>query len=145
MPSAVPDYAELARRMLTHESSGARTAAGCAAAVGSVNQRLQHRLEPLIGVAGMRALYARSVKLTCAEFPQLAALRNPGLGDKADIAESLVGLLTALEQSVAWTAATALYANFIDLTTTLIGERLVLLVLQRAFPQIDVSAKQESE
>jgi hypothetical protein len=131
--------------MLRHETSGAPTAAACASAVGSVHQRLQQRLEPLIGVSGMRALFARSVKVTCAEFAQLSALRTPELGDNANLVESLVGLLTDLESGVAWMAATALYANFIGLTTTLIGERLVLLVLQRAFPKIDVTAKQESE
>jgi hypothetical protein len=113
--------------------------------VGGVNQRLQHRLAPLVGVAGVRALFARSVRLTGPDFPQLASLGSPESGDNANIAESLTELLGTLEPGVAVAAATALYANFIRLTTTLIGERLVLLVLQRAFPKIDVTAKQESE
>jgi hypothetical protein len=145
MTGTAPDYADIAQRMLTHEASALSTAAACAAAVGTVNQRLHHRLAPVIGVAGVRALFARSVRLTGPEFLQLAALRNPELGDNANIAESLIELLGTLEPGIAVATATALYANFLRLTTTLIGERLVLLVLQRAFPNIDVTAKQESE
>ena len=75
----------------------------------------------------------------------MLALRSPEFGDNANIADALVGLLSGLEYGAARAAATALYANFLGLTSTLIGERLVLLALQRAFPKIDVTAKQESE
>jgi hypothetical protein len=145
MTGATPDYAELAQRMLTHDSALFNTAAECASAVSNVNQRLHHRLAPLIGVAGMRALFARSVKLTCLQHPALLALRSSEFGDNAGIAEPLVELLGKLEYGVARAAATALYANFIGLTSTLIGDRLVSLVLQRAFPKLDATAKQESE
>ncbi|HEY5377736.1 MAG TPA: hypothetical protein VIK01_28845 [Polyangiaceae bacterium] len=145
MTGATPDYAELAQRLLTHDSALFSTAAECAAAVSNVNQRLHHRLAPLVGVTGMRALFARSVKLTCVQHPALSALRSPEFGDNAGIAEPLVELLSKLEYGVARAAATALYTNFLGLTSTLIGERLVLLVLQRAFPKLDVTAKQESE
>jgi hypothetical protein len=145
MPGATPDYKEIAQRMLTHDSAPFSTAVECAAAVGNVNQRLHHRLAPLIGATGMRALFARSVKLTCVQHPALLALRSPEFGDNANIADPLVELLSKLEYGVARATATALYANFIGLTSTLIGERLVLLVLQRAFPTLDVTAKQESE
>ena len=64
MTDATTDNAEIARRMLTHDNVAFDTAAACAAAVGNVNQRLHHRLAPLIGVTGMRALFARSIKLT---------------------------------------------------------------------------------
>ena len=145
MTGAIIDYTEIAQCMLTHDGAAFSTAEACAAAVGNVNQRLHHRLAPLIGVTGMRALFARSVKLTCVQHPVLLALRTPELGDNANIADPLVRLLSKLEYDVAWATATALYANLINLTSTLIGERLVLLVLQRAFPKLDVVAKQESE
>ena len=57
----------------------------------------------------------------------------------------LMKLIGNLERAAALAAAKALYANFLGLTSALIGERLVLLVLQRAFPNLDVTAKQESE
>jgi hypothetical protein len=145
MTGATPDYAEIAQRMLTLDSAAFSTAAECAAAVGHVNQRLHHRLAPLIGVTGMRALFARSVKATCVEHPALLALRSSEFGDNANMADPLVELLSKLEYGLARATATALYANFIGLTSTLIGEHLVLLVLQRAFPKLDVTAKQESE
>jgi hypothetical protein len=144
MGSVTSDYAGLAERMLTHEVL-VDTAAGCAAAVGRINQRLQRRFAPLIGVAGMRALFVRSVKLTHLACSVLAELPTPEYGDNADITVPVVTLLSTLDYDVARTVATALYANFIGLTSTLIGERLVMLVLQRAFPNLDVTAKQESE
>ena len=93
----------------------------------------------------MRALFARAVKLTTTEFAALAPLRIALLDEKVNAGESLTDVLNSLDAATAWAAATALYTNFLTLTSSLIGEHLVLLVVQRAFPKIDVAAKQESE
>ncbi len=142
---ATTDYREFARRMLTHDRAAPATAGECASAVGSVHQRLHHRLAPLVGAAGVRALLARSVAFTSKEYPPLAAIPDQDSGDSARAAESLVQLLSQFEYAVAWEIAQALYANFIGLVVSLLGERLVLVVLQRAFPNIDVSTQQEPE
>lgn len=131
--------------MLLHDSVGEVTAAACAASAASVLERLQSRLAPLVGTAGMRALFARAVKLTSSEFAALARVRSAMLAENVNAAESLTDVLSGMDATAAWPAATALYANFLELTSSLIGERLVLLVLQRAFPNVDVTAKQESE
>jgi len=131
--------------MLLHGGVGEITATACAASAASVLERLQARLAPLVGSAGMRALFARAVGLTSREFPALAQLRADMLNEHVSAAESLTGALSHLDAAGAQQAATALYTNFLELTSSLIGERLVLLVLQRAFPSVDVTAKQESE
>ncbi|MET0794368.1 MAG: hypothetical protein ABW061_22790 [Polyangiaceae bacterium] len=145
MSGAPPNYAQIAQRMLAQEAAGATTPSARALAAGAVQQRLHQRLVPLIGVEGVRALFARSVKVTSAEFPELMRLQGLGLGDAANFAKQLIDALQADEGRNAQSAAETLYANFLSLTATLIGERLVLMVLQRSFPTLDVAAKQESQ
>ena len=144
MNSSILDYAELARRLLALEGSDVGSAAGCAAAVGGVHQKLHYRMVPLIGVLGMRALFARSASVTYAAFPQCFDTQSPAQSDQRGSAELIVQRLAELEPRVAWAVAVALYANLLRLTSTLIGERLVMLVVQRAFPKVDETAKQES-
>lgn len=145
MSAASPHFSAVARQMLLHDSAGELSAAACAVSTARVLDRLQERLAPLVGTAGMRALFARSVKVTHVEFAALARVRTAMLDEKMNAVESLTETLDSLDAAAAWTAATALFANFIELTSSLIGERLVFVVLQRAFPNIDVAAKQESE
>jgi len=131
--------------MLFHDSIGEITAAACAASAANVLERLQVRLAPLVGNAGMSALFARAFRLTSREFAALVRLQGTALNGEASVAQQLTDALNGLDAAAALAAATALYTNFLELTSSLIGERLVLLVLQRAFPNIDVTAKQESE
>ena len=145
MSGVPPNYAEIARQILAHEADGGSTPSARAAAAGAVQQRLHQRLVPLIGVEGVRALFARSLKVTCAGFPELIRLQGLGLRDAANPAKELADALQGDESSDARAAAETLYSNFLSLTATLIGERLVLMVLQRAFPTLDVTAKQESD
>ena len=131
--------------MLASDADPSGTPAGCAAAMESMHRKLSGRLVPLIGVAGMRALFEGSVKVTCREFPTLLEVPSGAWSANSNLAEALGVLLGNIDQALAWTATKSLYANFLGLTTTLLGERLVLLVLQRAFPDLDVTAKQEFE
>lgn len=140
-----PNFSKIARQMLSHDSVGEVTGAACAASAASALERLQARLTPLIGSAGMRALFTRAVRLTSREFATLAQLQAGLLDENVSAMESLTDALGRLDGAAAHAAATALYKNFLELTSSLIGERLVLLVLQRAFPNSDVTAKQESE
>jgi len=139
------DYSQIAERLLTQFAVDGVTAETCAAAVGSVHQELHCRLAPLVGAAGMSALLARSVRVTCRAFPALLEFPSGTLGESTNAGEQLGLLLCKMPHAQAWKAATALYANLLGLTSSLIGERLVLMVLKRAFASVDVSAQQESE
>lgn len=145
MSGADGHYVEVAQRLLMVEALDRATAEGGARAVRSVRQKLHYRMVPLIGASGMRALFERSVRVTSAAFPVLADEPPVFVDDPTKTAEPVAERIAGLEPRAAWAAATALFANFLGLTSTLIGERLVLLVLQRAFPMIDVTAKLESE
>ena len=147
MTDASQDYAVIARRMLLYASPGEHTASACAISAVSLLERFQRRLAPLIGAEGMRALFTRAIKVTNADFAALARLRVATLDETTNVnlPEALVDALNGMDSATAWAAAEVLYTNFLELTASLIGERLVSLVLKRAFPKIDVFAKQESE
>ena len=146
MIRARPQYSAIARQLLADDHAGGEPEkTACADSAASVFERLEKRLAPLIGIAGMRALFARAIKLTTGQFALLEQLRSASLKDDANLAESLSDVLNRTDAGAAWKASTALYANFLELTSSLIGEHLVLLVLQHAFPKLDVTAKQESE
>jgi len=145
MTDARLHFSAVARQMLLHDSAGEVTSAACAVSTARALELLQERLAPLVGTAGMRALFARAVKVTHLEFAELAPVRAAMVDEKVHAAETLTEALDGLDSASAWAAATALFTNFLELTSSLIGERLVFVILQRAFPNIDVVAKQESE
>ena len=144
MTDARPHFSAVARQMLLHDSGGELSAAACAVSAASVLDRLQQRLAPFLGAAGMRALFARAVKVTLMEFTVLTRVRAATLDEKVNVGESLSEALNSLGSAVAWAAATALFANFLEVTSSLIGERLVLVVLQRAFGDISSVKDQDA-
>ena len=92
--------AEWAGRLLEGEGD-CTSSEECAAAAWRIYEKLNARLAPLLGLAGVQALFVRSAKLAQAEFPSLA-----------EVATSLEGLtrlracLQALDPTRATEAAT---------------------------------------
>jgi hypothetical protein len=131
-PSAA--QAERATHLLVSEGD-CRSTDGCAAAAGRVYDKLQARLAPLIGPAGVQALFMRSAKLA-----------QPALASLADVAASLESStevrawLKSLEPAAAIEAAAVLFGTFLELVTTFIGERLTVQVLRSAWPEIEETA-----
>ena len=98
-------------------------------AAGRVYDTLQAHLAPLLGSAGVRALLARSAKLTQRRFSFL----------EVAVVESSTKLrecLHAQDAAVATESAEALFGTFFALITTFIGERLTIEALRRAWPNI---------
>lgn len=128
---------ESARRLLEHE--GARgTAEECARAAGIVYDKLHARLDPLLGAAGVQALFVRSAQLTHGQFSVLDTGSVEG-------AAKLCERLRALEPAEAMDAAVALFGSFFTLITTFIGDRLTIQVLRSAWPTIADTAFMETE
>jgi len=100
-------------------------------------EKLHLELAPLVGSAGVQALFARSATLTLADFP--------GIGGRAALESStkLREALRTLPPSVTEATAAALFAAFLALITTFIGERLTTEVLRRAWPKIEERATKE--
>ena len=119
-------YVERARQLLAHEAG----TAGETAAV-RVFDKLSERLTPLLGAAGVQLLFVRSAKLTQGELSP--AVPTTILGDGAKVRE----LLAARDPALSADTATTLFANFLTLITTFIGERLTLQVLRGAWPNLE--------
>jgi hypothetical protein len=139
-------HVDAARRLLADEASR-HAELGPTAAAGRVYERLFDALAPVIGPAGVRALIARSARLNKTEFPCLAhALSSRELpADAEQTSVHLVACLDELEPCVAAKVAIDLYATFLGLMTTFIGERLVTQLLKTAFPALqDIESKESS-
>ena len=131
-------HLDAATRLLTQEGAGAGSAQDRAIAAGRVYEKLFARLSPLIGDAGARALFARSVKLARADFPSLDEISAGPFGrDLPAPEQDVVRCLGRLAPEAASDAAIRVYATLIALMTTFIGERLVLRIIESAFPRTD--------
>lgn len=133
-------HVNVASRLLAHSrAQGVQPEDPVAA--GRTYDELFRVLAPILGAAGFRALFARSVKLAQAEYPSLAlpTLSGPPAADEDRLVRQVVSLLGELEPASGWQLATALFATFYALVATFIGESLVQQILKRAFPGVDES------
>jgi hypothetical protein len=116
---------ERVQRLLAHEAT--QEGAGAPA---RVYDKLVAQLAPLVGAAGVQALFMRSAKLAQGEFADLA---------QASILEGAAALRERLASpgGVAEQSALTLFATFLALVTEFIGERLTHQILRRAWPMLD--------
>ena len=127
---------ERARRLLAHEGA-AGGAEECATAAGRVYDKLHVHLAPLVGVAGVHMLFARSARLAQGEFARFAEVSMDEGSTK------LRECLQAQDPAIATESAAALFGNFLTLITTFIGQRLVARLIRRAWPTFDDAAPTE--
>jgi hypothetical protein len=111
----------------------------CATAVARVYDKLNERLTPLLGSAGVQALFLRSGALVRGQFTALADLS--ALESSTQLRESL----RTPDPAVAANVAEALFGSFLALIATFIGERLTTQALRSAWPTIEEPALQENE
>jgi hypothetical protein len=130
---------ERAKRLLAHEGNSGSSSAECAAAAWRLYEKLNARLAPLLGSAGVQALFVRSAKLAQAEVGSLAEVAAPEGMNK------LGAVLQALDPADATEVAATLFGTFFELMTTFIGERLTVLVLRSAWPAIEDTAPRETK
>lgn len=135
---AAPEL-DSARRLLSYEGAAGGRADSYAVAAGRVYDKINAQLGPLLGPAGVRALFVRSAKL--------ARLETAGLVEIAILESSaaLAAFFRTLAPAIAADAAEALFGTFLSLTTTFIGGRLTAQVLRRAWPNLDVTAPTEKK
>lgn len=112
-------------------------------------QALFQSVAPVLGTAGIRALFARSVKLTAAEFPWLgnvpiAPIMTVPAEDPMTVVQHVITGLSRLEPAAAAEVAIGLYATLLGLMTRLIGEPLVLQFIKDVLPAIAVSNWEET-
>ncbi len=113
--------------LLASDGADARQIADASVAIW---RAIDGALSPVVGQRGSAALYQRSLHLTRADYPWLAAAYESA-ADPGDFA----ALHSALAQQTAGQAAAAhdgMVQNFIDLLADLIGESLTQRLLQPA-------------
>jgi hypothetical protein len=110
----------MARRLLELEGGAA----------GAVYDELHAQLSPVIGATGVELLFVRSAKLAGGDFTGIAGVSL--LEGSAKLRECLA----ARDPLVSPESAAELFATFIALLATFIGERLTTQLLHRAWPAI---------
>jgi len=129
-----------ARRLLSVEGDSGASPAACAVAAGRVYDKLSAQLVPLLGLAGVEALFARSAKLAGAGHPCIAAL-----ADGIDSSTRLSACLQTLDPAAASETAALLFGTLLELIVTFIGDRLTVQALRGAWPAIDETAPRETK
>lgn len=132
---------ELASRLLARERLG-ESSEERAAAAASVYEKLYLCLAPLVGGTGVRALFARSVTLTTAEFPFLGGVT---VEQPEAAATTLRASMQGQRPDAVIESAAALFGAFLALLTTYVGERLTAQVLRGAWPEIGETLSKETK
>jgi hypothetical protein len=104
-----------------------------AAALAGLYDALARHLEPLVGRAGLLAIYGRSVHLAISEVPWIAAAADVQNG--AGPVEALRGCLEHQDPSAATDGARILLVTFVELLARLIGEGLTTRLMAQAWPR----------
>lgn len=120
------------QRMLAREAGTGANARAVAAAARRLCERFAEELTPLIGDAGVAAIYARAMHLTQRNVPGLEPVRASAEGD-APFAHLQVSL-EQQEPAAATEAAVTLLATVSELLALFIGESLTNRLLREAWP-----------
>jgi hypothetical protein len=135
----------LATRLLEFElGASQRVPAQCAAAAVRIYEKVFVQLAPVIGGAGVHALFARSIMVTKVQVPALARL-DPSGDAPQNAAKPLLACFTALSGPDAFAGASNLYGAFFALMTRFIGGALTSQFLGAAWPSVDVTLSKETK
>jgi hypothetical protein len=136
MRYATSQFRRAATRLLAHEATREPdTSEALAAASARLFERMSSRLAEVIGAAGVQALFMRAVKLRRADFAFLdeqivARVQRDG------VAESLSACLREQKPEVIREASVILFATFLGLLATVIGDRLTWAILRQFWPDV---------
>lgn len=118
-------------------------------AAGRVLDVLFASLGPVIGVAGVGAVFARSIQLSKAEYPSLGAFVTSSnelpRQKPEDVSERLVECLRNLEPAAARESAMGLFATFLRLLSSFVGEQLLWQIVNSALAVDDEAEVEERE
>jgi hypothetical protein len=134
---------DLVARLLAFEMRSAVTSEERADAAARLFDKTFAVLSPVIGGAGVEAIFERSVRLTRRDFPCLDLVRSTQAGKPVDPRQCLVPCQQWNERVQYESVATALYAQFFALMGTLIGEALAARLILTAWPGMTEPSGQE--
>jgi hypothetical protein len=129
MTRATPELRTAAERLLGLEMAAGKRSAIQAPAAARVSERLRNVLSTLLGVAGVRALFARALTLAKVEAPELKAVKIEADG-------SLEGLTLVDDHKRRFSdGEVILVAHVLGLLVTFIGEALMLRLVNETWPK----------
>ena len=133
---ATPRLRQAATRLLAHETgTDPATSENLASAASRLLDTLWQRVAEIIGMGGVEAIFRRTMKLRRGELAFLGEglpLGNTG----TSLAAPLRARLQEQEPEVIRGAAVTLFATFVGLLATVIGDRLAWSVLQQIWPTL---------
>jgi hypothetical protein len=137
-----PGAAELetTKILLSHEGGDGEHPASAAA---RVYKKLHDRLAPIIGSAGVRALFFRSLRTS--RLAGYTFLEGGTADPEMEFGKQLHDSLHGRTPSEAAEATAVVFATFIGLLTTFIGDRLTRQVLRGVWPDIAEAAPVETK
>jgi hypothetical protein len=130
--SGHPELRRLGLTMLVRRAGPGAGAAAVAAAAERAYADLVRVLATVIGDLGVDALTDRTLHLAKREHPWLVPPREPGYAQK-DFAQ-VIASLTRQHDAVAAAAAATVFATFLELLATFIGESLAARLVRQAWP-----------
>jgi len=120
------------RRLLTREAGAGADAVAVAAAAGRLSDVFAQQLGPLVGDAGVAAIYSRSLHLVHRQFPWLGRTQ-PTEQDDGRVTRVELSLRQQ-EAAVAAEAAVAVLATIGEVLASFIGDPLTTRLLREAWP-----------
>jgi CheY-like chemotaxis protein len=144
MTTPVDMHVQAATQLLLAHSGASED--GASATAGRVYAALFESLAPVIGEAGVRALFERSLKLTQAGFAWLEEIQVTAepIASRVQLEAQVVACLSKRDAASATATATAVYATFLRLLTDFIGDSLVRQIVKSAFPIVEPAPKENS-
>ena len=129
--------------MLAHRTALDRPvgAEAIAAAADRAYEDLARVVAPIIGDMGVNALTNRALHLAEVEYPWLRPARERKPSDEGFAHVS--GALKGQDAGVATEAAATVFARFLGLLATFIGEPLAMRLVRQAWPNVLPSAHAE--
>jgi hypothetical protein len=121
--------------LTAYETVESQTPDAQAAAAQRVWQRLSHHLFNVLGTVGFHALLDRSLAQTRKQFPWLASVRIDSDGSLNGLGECV----RELSAGEATDGLVELLAHFVQVLASLIGAALTLRLVQRVWPELDLS------
>ena len=132
MNRITPRFRDFAERLISVGATQAKSAASKPPTVFAAIDELRPSLAQVVGTLGFSAVLSRALTLANADVPWLRAVqvKPDGTLEGLDELEANVDPKDIAEGSV------VLLAEFVSLLAELIGERLVLQLVQQAMPKV---------
>src|SRR5580698_1828727 len=131
MSRASPQMRSFAKRLVTYEAEGNKSANTKPADAFIVCEKLRPQLATLMGNVGFRALLSHALALASGEVPWLRAVHVKADGAFGGLAE----IQSSLSLDAMFAGRVALLAQLLGLLVAFIGENLTLRLVREIWPK----------